>query len=93
MPSSSDMYITDSTISPFSEKLIMNKILIMCSTKMGSIGIALSDAKRNDLQNIYIEFTEELIKYTKDILDMMISKKLYEQPPQAINHKNLAGIK
>jgi len=93
VPSSSDMYVTDSTVSPFSEKLIMNKILIMCSTKIGSIGIALSDAKRNDLQNIYIKFTEELIKYTKDILDMMISKKLFEQPPQAIDHKNLAGIK
>ncbi|WP_368491186.1 DUF3231 family protein [Clostridium sp. BJN0013] len=42
---------------------------------------------------MYIKFTEELIKYPKDILDIMISKKLFEQPPQVIDHKNLAGIK
>lgn len=92
-PSTSDSYVTDSKIAPFSEKLMLNKILIICSAKINSIGIALSDAKRNDLQTTYLKFINELIKYSKDGLDIMIHNGWFEQPPQAIRHKNLVGAK
>lgn len=91
--SSSDSYVTDSTITPFSEKLILNKIMIICSAKISSIGIALADTRRSDLQTIYTKLTDELMKYSKDGLDIMIHNGWLEQPPQSIRHENLVGAR
>lgn len=89
---SSDSYVTDSTVSPFSEKLILNKIMIMCSVKLSSIGMALADIRRSDLQANFLKFNDELLKYSKDGADIMIDNGWLEQPPQAIKHEKLVGV-
>ncbi|MFL0196778.1 DUF3231 family protein [Clostridium sp. WILCCON 0269] len=93
IPSPSDSYVTDSTAAPFSEKLMLNKIIIICSAKISSIGTAVTDTRRSDLLTIYTKLTNELMEYSKDGLDIMIHNGWLEQPPQAIKHKNLVGVK
>ncbi len=92
IPSSSDLYVTQSTVAPFSEKLMISKIMIMCSEKIASLGMALSDIKRSDLQSICIKFMDAIIKYAKDGADIMIDNGWSEQPPQAIRHENLVEV-
>lgn len=90
--SSSDSYITDSTISPFSDKLMLNKAYIMYRVKIGSMGLALADIMRSDLKAIYRKHLDEAIDYSKDGVDIMIDNEWFEQPPQTIKHENLVGV-
>ncbi|WP_368488323.1 DUF3231 family protein [Clostridium sp. BJN0013] len=90
--SSSDSYVTDSTISPFSDKLMLSKIFIMYRLKIGSIGIALGNIMRSDLKATYRKYLDEAMEYSKDGIDIMIDNEWFEQPPQAINHENLVEI-
>jgi len=92
IPSSSDLYVTQSTVSPFSDKLMLYKIIIMCSEKISSLGSALAQIKRSDLQSICIRFTDEVLKYAKDGEDILIDNGWSEQPPQAIKHENLVEV-
>ncbi|BAH07579.1 DUF3231 family protein [Clostridium kluyveri] len=88
----SDSYVTDSTISPFSDKIMLNKILIMYRLKINSIGIALANIMRSDLKVTYRKYLDESMEYSKDGMDIMIDNGWLEQPPQAINHENLAKV-
>ena len=92
VPASSDSYITDSTVAPFSEKMMLYKIMIMCSAKISSLGMALADIRRSDLQAVFAKFTDEIMKYAKDGAVIMIDNGWFEQPPQAIRHENLVGV-
>jgi len=92
IPSSSDLYVTQSTISPFSDKLMLSKIIIMCSEKIVSLGSALAEIRRSDLKSMCIKFTDEVMKYAKDGEDIMIDNCWSEQPPQAIKHENLVEV-
>lgn len=85
----SDSYVTDSIVSPFSEKSMMNKIMVMCSEKIISLGMALADVMRSDVQSSCKKFTDEILKYNKDGVEIMIDNGWLEQPPQAIKHENL----
>jgi len=86
IPSSSDCYVTDSTISPFSEKLMMIYSTVESSSGISSLGMAMADTMRSDLQSNYMKYHIGIMKYAKRIL---ITNGWLEQPPQAINHKNL----
>lgn len=92
IPSSSDSYVSDSTVAPFSEKLMLNKVLLMCSSSISSIGMVLADTRRSDLHTMYVGFMSEVMKYAKDGIDIMIENGWFEQPPQAIKHENLVEV-
>lgn len=88
----SDSYVTDSTISPFSDKLILNKILVMYRVKIGNLGVALADIMRSDLKTIFMKHLDDAMEYAKDATDILIDYGWLEQPPQAINHEVLIGV-
>jgi hypothetical protein len=92
IPSSSDSYVTDSTVAPFSEKLMMGHTLILTSSAISSLGMAMADSMRSDLQTKYMKFFVEDMKYSKDGADIMIANRWLEQPPQAIKHENLVRV-
>jgi hypothetical protein len=92
IPSSSWSNVTDSTISPFSDKLLLNHQVILCSSAISNLGMALADTMRSDLQLKYVGFTSDIMKYCKDGIDILIDRGELEQPPQAIKHENLAGV-
>ncbi len=93
IPSTSDSFVTDSTISPFSDKLMMNHITAMNSMSLSGLGIALAESMRTDLQVTYGRFVAKVFNYAKEGADIMIEENWMEQPPQAINHKNLGKHK
>jgi hypothetical protein len=93
IPSSSDSYVTDSTIAPFSEKLMLNHSLLLISSGLSSLGIAIADTMRKDLQTTYMKFTVEGKTYAKEGTDILIDNGWLEQPPQAVKHENLVGVK
>ncbi|MGV8979763.1 DUF3231 family protein [Clostridium sp.] len=89
IPSTSDSFVTSSTVPPFSEKLMMSHIAVLISQGISSLGMAMADTMRSDLQAKYIKRTAEVIKYAKKCTNIMIENKWLQQPPQAVKHENL----
>lgn len=89
IPSSSDSFVTDSTVAPFSDKLMLYHIVILHGASMGQDGLALSTSMRHDLQALYSSSIAETGKYAEDGLDILIKNQWMEQPPQLIDHKEL----
>jgi len=89
IPSTSDSFVTSSTVSPFSEKLMMNHIAILCSQAISSLGMAMADTMRSDLQVKYIKRVAEVMKYGKKGTNIMIDNGWLQQSPQAVKHENL----
>lgn len=92
VPGSSDSYVTDSTVPPFSDKLILTKLLFMYKIKIGSLGMALPEISRSDLRDIFMKYLDESAKYAQDAASILIDYGWLEQPPQAIDHKNLTEV-
>lgn len=92
LASPSDSFVTDSVISPFSDKLIISKILVMYRVKITNIGLAMADISRADLKSTFMQYLKECMEYAEDASSIMIKQGWMEQPPQAINHENLVGV-
>lgn len=83
------MEVTDSTVSPFSDKLILSMINILNSVDISLISHALSLSMRTDLSAKYSKIIAEVMMYAKDTNDIVIDKKWLEQPPLVTNRKKL----
>jgi hypothetical protein len=92
IPSSSDSYVTSSTAAPFSEKFMLMHSSALAASGISSLGMALSDTMRSDLQTKYVKYIAEDMKYAKHGADILIANGWLEQPPQAIKHENLVGV-
>lgn len=87
--SSSDSFVTDSTVAPFSDKLMLYHIVLLHGASIGQDGLAFSTAMRHDLQKHYSGSIVETGKYAEDGLDILIENQWMEQPPQLIDRKEL----
>jgi hypothetical protein len=87
-----ESYITSSTVSPFSEKLMLFHFLMMNSAGISIKGMALADSLRSDLQVKYIKHITELIKYAGKGSKIAIDNQWLEKPPQVIKHSDLVGV-
>ncbi|WP_243357132.1 DUF3231 family protein [Bacillus litorisediminis] len=83
------MEVTDSTVSPFSDKLIFSMINILNSVDISLLSHALSVSMRSDLTAQYSKIITEVMIYAKDIFDILVEKKWLEQPPLTTNRKKL----
>lgn len=92
IPSTSESFVTDSTVAPFSEKLMLMHVLIMCAQGVSSKGMAISASARGDLQSKYMKFLTQIMNYSKKCSDILIDNGWLEQPPQAVKHENLAEV-
>ena len=92
IPSSADSYVTDSTATPFSEKLMIMHSSALASSGISNLGMAIADTMRRDLHTKYIKYIAVDMKYAKYSADILIANEWLEQPPQAIKHENLVGI-
>ena len=92
IPSTSDSFVTDSIVAPFSEKLMLNHSMVLASAGVSRLGMAISDTVRSDLQTKYMKYIAEDMKYSKNAADILIDNGWLEQPPQAINHESLVGV-
>jgi hypothetical protein len=83
------MEVTDSRISPFSEKLMLFIISSGNSVGISTLAYALSVSMRKDLAVHYSLFITEIMKYGGEGLKLLIERGWMEQPPQSINRSNL----
>jgi len=60
IPSTSDSFVTDSTVSPFSEKLMLTHMLVLSSTGVASLGMAISESLRSDLFAMLFKYIAKL---------------------------------
>ncbi|QQZ09717.1 DUF3231 family protein [Heyndrickxia vini] len=84
-----NMEVTDSQISPFSEKLIMNLFNSLNAVDITLIGHALSSSLRTDLSVQYSKLIGEILLYLKKGFQLMVERKWLEEPPAAPNRKEL----
>jgi len=92
VPSISDAFVTDSTVPPFSDKLMMFQILTFCAFAMGVDGAAVASSLRSDLLVLHTKFGAEIVKYVSDGTKIMINNKWMEQPPQVVRHEKLTDV-
>ncbi|MGH4049809.1 MAG: DUF3231 family protein [Clostridium sp.] len=91
VPSTPDSFVTDSTISPFSEKLMLTHMLVLSASAVSSFGMAISQSLRVDLYEMYAKYTTQTMKYAHNGTKIMIENKWLEQPPTVLKHKDLVG--
>ncbi|MDD9269544.1 DUF3231 family protein [Paenibacillus sp. GCM10023248] len=84
--------VTTSTVSPFSDRLIMFLITTLNTQGAAYIGHALSTSSRVDLVSEYSKLIPEIMKYGKEGMDIMIEYEWLEEPPHAPDRRGLARI-
>ncbi|PLS08593.1 DUF3231 family protein [Neobacillus cucumis] len=74
--------VMDSTISPYSEKLILVHVAQMGSGAIGIYGSDLAAVFRKDLAFKFIKIIGEAILYGEDGMDLLIKRGWIESPPK-----------
>lgn len=83
------MEVTNSTVSPFSDKLIIAMINALNSVDISLISHALSVSMRVDLVAQYTKIIGEVMLYAKETFDIMVERGWLEQPPLAPDRDKL----
>lgn len=93
LPSSSLIWtseVSDSKIAPFTDKLMMQMITVLIASGMSSYGTAMSMSARKDLGVHYTRLLAEIALYANDGAEILIKNGWMEQPPIAVDRKDLA---
>lgn len=82
--------VTNSTTSPFSDKLMLFHIVTLISASAGYYGAGLSVVQRRDLAAQYASLMGEIGVYAEDGANLLIELGWLEQPPRAEDRRALA---
>ncbi|REE80220.1 uncharacterized protein DUF3231 [Paenibacillus taihuensis] len=88
-----DHFVTTSTTSPFSDKLMLFHKLDMFTMRIRTYGNALSMSARHDIAAKYARFLIQVGDYVEDGANILIEHEWLEQPPQAADRDALAAKK
>ena len=88
-----DTFVTDSTVPPFSDKLMMGKSLYMSAAGIVNCGTAISTNLRHDLLPGYTRTMTDVGNYAEDGVNIMIENGWLEEPPRVVDRKNLINAK
>ncbi|QDI92512.1 DUF3231 family protein [Salicibibacter halophilus] len=89
----SDAGVTDATVAPFSDKLMMFYTSGLIATSIGYYGTAMAMSPRKDLITDYSRLTAEIMKYSAESAKIMIDYGWMEEPPKAKDRDQLAQKK
>ncbi|RSD25096.1 DUF3231 family protein [Mesobacillus subterraneus] len=81
--------VTNSTESPFSEKLILFFVTITNQVGIQSMATALSVSMRVDLGVQYAKFIAEIMAFADEGRDLLIKRGWLEQPPMSTDREKL----
>jgi len=90
IPRTFDSEVTDSTIPPFSDKLMLFFISMLLSSAIGYYAEAMSFCQRRDLAANYAKMIAEIGVLAEDAMNLLIENEWMEQPPLATDHEDLA---
>jgi spore coat protein CotF len=86
-----DHLVSTSTISPFSDKLMLAHKIDMFSMKIRAYGDGMSLNGRHDIGGMYTRFVKDVGLYVEDAANIMIDHGWMEQPPKAADRDHLAS--
>jgi hypothetical protein len=86
-----DLYVTNSTIAPFSDKLMMFVCSLLIGAGLEQYAFSLSTTIRRDIGLRYDELLVEMQKFSEDAAELMVEQHWLEQPPLAADRKSLVG--
>jgi hypothetical protein len=89
-PQTLDAHITDSTSSPFSDKLLLYHGGLAGNIALTNMGAALSQMMRHDLAAEFMALIPVIGKYNNDGINMMIEHGWFEEPFTAADRKELS---
>jgi hypothetical protein len=84
VPTTAGGNTTDSTVPPFSDKLMMYCISLFCSFSLGGNSIGTAFSLRNDLPAKLAAFMKDIFEYAHEGAKIMIQNGWLEEPPQTI---------
>ncbi|MCP8967515.1 DUF3231 family protein [Ectobacillus ponti] len=90
-PTTWDVNVTDSTISPFSDSLMLYVVTGLAGLGITVYGAALSTSMRRDLGSMYASFINKAAHFAEDGLELLINRGWMEQPPRVNDRKKLMG--
>jgi hypothetical protein len=93
IPMTFESEVTDSTIPPFSDKLMMFHVASLLSSAIGYYGEALALSQRMDLAANYAKMIAEIGLLAEDGMNLLIGNEWMEQPPLATDREDLAKNK
>lgn len=82
-PMYSDSEVTQSMVSPFSDKLMMFHTTALIAASVGYYGASMGSSPRHDLSVQYSRLSAEIGRYADDGAKIMIDHGWLEQPPLA----------
>lgn len=86
-----DTIVTDSTIPPFSDKLIMFQTSYANSAFLISYVTWLNTSPRHDLSATYAKTFTEVADYAQDGMNIMIDNGWYEEPTRTVDRRELVN--
>jgi hypothetical protein len=92
VPMTWDASVANSTISPFSDKLMMFQATAMNALGIGFYGIGMSTTLRRDISASYVRLTAEIAKFAEEGANLMIENGWMEEPPRTPNRNELANV-
>jgi len=84
--------VTDSTVSPFSDRLIVMLFHSLNSIDITLIGHALSVSLRTDLVAYYEKYIIEILLYATKGFKIMVDRGWMQEPPGAPDRRKLEGL-
>jgi hypothetical protein len=87
VPSTAGGNITNSTLSPFSDKIMMYCVSLFCSFSLGGNSLGTAFSLRNDLPAKLSIFMKDIFEYAHQGAKLMIKHGWLEEPPQTVVHK------
>jgi hypothetical protein len=85
-----DSEITNSTVAPFSDKLLLFHIVTLVASASGYYGAAFAMAQRRDLGAQYEFLILDITRYAEDGANLLIEHGWLEQPPMFANREELS---
>ena len=82
-PISWESMVTNSTTSPFSDKLMMFHMGFLSSATVGFFGAGQAVSMRKDLSLQYLKLTAEQLLFSEDGAEIMFERGWFEEPPMA----------
>jgi hypothetical protein len=87
-----DLEVTDSTMAPFSDKLMMFHTSGLIASGISNYATASAASLRVDLATTYVRLTAEIAQYAKDGATISIDHSWLEEPPQNVDRNELAKV-
>ena len=87
-----DLEVSNSTIAPFSDKLIMFHTTALIGSGLSNYATATAASLRMDIGATYSRLAVEIGEYAVDGTKLMIDNQWLEQPPQIADRKKISNI-